>query len=279
MKLLGKMFCAWVSCVLLFRADIPTAQAEGNGGCVAGSLGGSVDCGGGFTVTIPGSFPPPAPPPHPVPIPSSPTSSPPTTTPTPPPLVLTVAQGPNGPCIALTAQNAAVLAAYQLVHIALCPPSPVTAAPPTQVVNPTTIAVNFWNSIPLPVPAPRIPPGYALAGEPAYLVTGGTTNPAPFTESTPLGPLTVTATGSYMVDWGDPSQSGLSGPYAFEGTPYPNGQISHVYDNSGSYNVVVTENWTANWTLGGLSGQVGGLSTKATIASFQVKQLQTIFTN
>ena len=266
--------------VSMFVVAAPEGAFAGQqAGCYDGPYGGSVDCGGGFTVTIPGSLPPPVPPPNPGTIPPSPTTSPPTTVPSRPPLVLTVAQGPNGPCIALTAQNAAVLAAYQLVHIALCPASPAAAAPPTQVVNPTTVAVNFWNSIPLPVPAPRIPPGYALAGEPAYLVTGGTTDPAPFTESTPLGILTVTATGNYMIDWGDPLQPGLSGPYAFEGTPYPNGQISHVYDNSGSYNVVVKENWTATWTLGGLSGQVGGLSTQATIPSFQVEQLQTIFAN
>lgn len=206
-------------------------------------------------------------------------TSPSTTATTLPPLVLTVTQGPNGPCLALTSQNAAVLAAYQLVHIASCPPSPAVGGPPSQTVNPTSIAVDFWRTIPLPVPVPRIPPGYALAGKVAYLVTGGTIDPAPFIESTPLGPLSVTAKGAYMVDWGDASKPGWSGPYSVEGVAYPAGQITHVYDIAGLYNVTVKEDWSANWSLAGLTGQLEGLSTEATISSFKVEQLQTILAN
>jgi hypothetical protein len=129
------------------------------------------------------------------------------------------------------------------------------------------------------VPRPRIPPGYAITGKPAYLMTNGTIDPAPFIENTPLGALTVTATGSYEVDWGDGTSPTWNGPYDFEGQPWPNGQIVHTYDNVGTYTVVVVENWTATWTLAGARGQLGGLHTTGTIPGYQVQQLQAVITN
>jgi len=233
-------------------------------------------------VTIPGQAPVtvargPAPVVAPVTSPSSPTTTVAATTK--PPLVLTVVQGANGPCIANTAQDLAVLYAYTLVHIAVCSSAPQAPNAPVQVVSPTTIAVNFWKTIPLPVPAPTVPPGYALAGKVAYLVTGGTTDPAPYEYNTPLGVLTLKATGQYLVDWGDSSAPTWSGPYSFEGLAYPNGQITHVYENSGSYTIALREDWSATWSLAGSTGTVTGLVTSATIDDFVVKQLQTIFAN
>lgn len=233
-------------------------------------------------MTIPGQAPVavvrrPTPVAPPVTPPSTPTTTVAATTK--PPLVLTVVQGANGPCIANTAQDIAVLDAYTLVHIALCPSAPQAPAAPVQVVNPTTIAVNFWKTIPLPVPAPTVPPGYALAGRVAYLVTGGTTAPAPYEYNTPLGVLTVKATGQYLVNWGDSSVPAWSGPYPFEGLGYPTGRITHVYEDSGSYTIALREEWSATWSLAGSTGTVTGLVTSATIHNFVVKQLQTIFAN
>ncbi len=254
----------------------------GSVGCFHGRFGGVVDCGGGYLVTIPGEAPvtvstPPVPARPPAAAPAIPATTVPATTK--PPLVLTVVQGANGPCIANTAQDLAVLAAYTLVHMAVCPSASQPANRPVQVVNPTTIAVNFWRTIPLPVPVPKVPPGYALAGKMAYLVTGGTVDPAPFEDNTPLGLLTVKATGSYLVNWGDSSASSWSGPYDFEGLAYPVGRITHVYENSGTYTIGLRENWSATWSLAGYSGAVNGLATSATIKNLVVKQLQTILAN
>ena len=151
------------------------------------------------------------------------------------------------------------------------------AGPPPP--DPVTLAVNFWQTIPLPVPKPAIPPGYAVTGKPAYLVTNGTTAPATYTDDTPLGPLAIQATGTYMIDWGDPAAAGWTGPYRTEGRPYPNGNIEHVYDNVGTVTVTVQENWTAIWHLAGDTGALGGLGTTATISGFNVQQLQAIITN
>jgi hypothetical protein len=151
-----------------------------------------------------------------------------------------------------------------------------TPAPPP--IDPATLAVSFWRTIPLPAPHPTIPPGYAITGLPAYLVTHGELRPASYAQSTPLGPLTVTAIGQYLIDWGDGTAPVWCGPYAEEGRAYPNGNIAHTYDITGRYTVTVVEIWTARWQLGGASGILTGLRTQATIPAFRVGQLQAVIT-
>ena len=70
-------------------------------------------------------------------------------------------------------------------------------------MDPGELAIQFWQKIPLPVPHPSIPPNYAITGLPAYLVTDGTLAPAPYQRETPLDPLSITAHGSYVIDWED----------------------------------------------------------------------------
>jgi hypothetical protein len=162
------------------------------------------------------------------------------------------------------------------VNYAACVPAPGTPAAPqvaALAVPPSVLAVNFWDTIPLPVPKPSIPPGYAITGKPAYLVTDGTVAPAPFTTETPLGLLSVSARGAYTVEWGD---GVVSGPFSSEGLAYPDGNISHTYDNVGTVTVTVDETWTATWTLGGASGTLDQLETRATIPGFPVRQLQAV---
>jgi hypothetical protein len=151
----------------------------------------------------------------------------------------------------------------------------VEVAPP----NPATLAVRFWQTIPLPVPKPTIPPGYAITGKVAYLVTNGTTAPAAYAENTPIGQLTIQATGEYLVDWGDGTQPVWTGPYPAEGQPWPSGQITHTYDNVGTYSIELREQWTAVWHLAGAAGDLGGLVTGATIPGFRAEQLQAVITN
>ncbi len=126
---------------------------------------------------------------------------------------------------------------------------------------------------------PSIPPGYAITGKVAYLVTDGTIAPARYQRSTPLGTLTITARGSYLVDWGDGTLPLWTGPYREEGGPFPDGLISHTYDNTGTVTVIVRELWTATWALGSANGVLGALHTTATVAGFAVRQLQAVITN
>lgn len=247
-----------------------------------------VDCGGGYV--IPGPAPAPTPPPAQKTQPKvqpAPDRPPPARAPVVTPLAFYVAMGPNGPCMVLGPDNpgpyATITAWLSSVHYPSCPPIPPsakgTAAPPRPPLNPLTLAVRFWRTIPLPVPRPTIPPGYAVTGKAAYLVTDGTTSPPPFAEATPLGPLVVVATGRYLVNWGDPAAPGWAGPYTTEGRPWPSGRITHVYDYTGTDTVTVVEDWTATWTLAGATGTLGGLHTVATIPAFRVEQLQAVLTN
>jgi hypothetical protein len=134
------------------------------------------------------------------------------------------------------------------------------------------VARRYWEEIPLPRPQPRIAPGRAITGKVAYLETNGVTRHV-YTNSTLFGALEIVATGSYTVDWGDKR---TSGPYAFEGKPWPDGRITHEYQEVGNYDVVVTERWTATWRLGGQSGVLRELRTTGRIDGFPVEQIQAV---
>jgi hypothetical protein len=156
------------------------------------------------------------------------------------------------------------------------PPAVVAAAGPAPPpVNPAVVAEQFFETIPLPAPRPAIPPGYALTGLAAYLVTNGDLRPAAYSRNTPVGLLSVQPQGAYYVDWGDGTRTG---PYTTEGRPYPDGTISHVYDQVGTYPVTVTVEWSATWALGAAHGVLGGLRTQARIPDFVVRQSQAVLT-
>jgi hypothetical protein len=166
------------------------------------------------------------------------------------------------------------------LNLSSCPATPANGPQtPLPPIDPAALAVEFWQTIPLPVPRPSIPPGYAITGKPAYLVTGGTVAPARYQRPTPLGPLVITARGSYLVDWGDGTLPTWTGPYVQEGAPYPNGNIFHTYDNTGPVTVIVREVWMATWALGPAHGALNALQTTATIPAFPVSQLQAVITN
>jgi hypothetical protein len=196
-------------------------------------------------------------------------------------MTLEVVDGPKGFCAVLTpGSSKGINVPYWLESVNL-PPCKVNGgvAKVAPAINPSSLAVSYWTTIPLPVPRPSLPPGYAVTGKPIYLVTGGTVQPPPFVKATPLGLLTIRATGTYSVDWGDGSRPTWSGPYEQEGEPWPSGEIDHTYDVAGKVRVTVVEHWSASWSLAGVTGTLGGLHTEASIAAFPVEQLQAIITN
>jgi len=156
------------------------------------------------------------------------------------------------------------------------PPCPQQNGSPGElgpVLTQAIVAAQAWaQRVTLPKPRPSIAPGRALTGKLAYLETNGRLS-LTYTEDTIFGPLVIDAHGSYTVAWGD---GVTTGPHAFEGQPWPDGRITHEYINVGSYNIVVTEKWTATWSLDGDSGVLRSLQTTGTINNFPVEQLQAV---
>lgn len=153
-----------------------------------------------------------------------------------------------------------------------CPQQPRAPGEPAPVETRAMVAARYWENIPLPKPRPSIAPGRAITGKMAYLETKGEIAHT-YTNGTVFGPLTIVAKGSYRVDWGDGT---TTGPHSLEGKPWPDGQITHDYINIGAYDVVVTEKWTAAWSLDGESGIPRTLQTTGTIDDFPVEQIQAV---
>ena len=127
--------------------------------------------------------------------------------------------------------------------------------------------------MPLPKPEPHIAPGRAITGKYADLETRATTSHMFTQDDTPFGPLRIAATGRYYVDWGDGT---TTGPHPTEGLPWPDGAIKHEYLQVGTYDVVVTERWTATWHFGTESGSLSELRTTGRIDDFPVQQIQAV---
>lgn len=156
-----------------------------------------------------------------------------------------------------------------------CPEVPPAPGQPASVAAPATRAMEaarHWEKVPLPKPQPTIQPGRAITGKLAYLETGGTVSHI-YRNETVFGPLEIVASGTYTVDWGDGE---TTGPYNFEGAPWPNGRISHQYRDVGQYDIVVTERWIADWRIGDESGVLRRLQTTGRINDFPVQQIQAV---
>ena len=153
------------------------------------------------------------------------------------------------------------------------PPCPNQPAPPAgQSEPPDAIAARYWEDIPLPKPRPHIAPGWAITGKLAYLETNGELSHT-YVKDTAIGPLEIRATGRYYVDWGDGESSG---PHSVEGRPWPDGEITHDYIWARTYDILVTERWTATWRLAGASGTLRELRTTALIDDFPARQIQAV---
>jgi hypothetical protein len=82
----------------------------------------------------------------------------------------------------------------------------------------------------------------------------------------------------YEVDWGDGTvETGIDRP----GQPYPGGpdEITHVYDRSGTVDVVITAEWTGTWRLAGTHQEQplqGSAQRSSRIEAFPVDQVQAV---
>ncbi|MCC5947087.1 MAG: hypothetical protein JJT89_01415 [Nitriliruptoraceae bacterium] len=139
------------------------------------------------------------------------------------------------------------------------------AGTPTDEMTADLVAPGFVRQVRLPAIEPRIDPGFAITGLPAYLVVE---NQDDFLYSTDIPGWGTLAADFRLerveVDWGDGTDPQIYTD-GRRGAPYdgPAGlQISHDYRNVDTDNQVeVTTTWSAEWSLAGASGTVAGMST------------------
>ncbi len=135
-------------------------------------------------------------------------------------------------------------------------------------------AFDFLYTYVTPDPEPWIAPGWGITGKASYLETRGPATHAPEPVDTPLGTLEVVFEATtFTVDWGD--GTGVD-EFSSPGEPWPDGAASHVYVDTGVYDVVVAQRWQATWKLGERSGQVILTGAPSVIGEFPVDQLQAV---
>lgn len=161
-----------------------------------------------------------------------------------------------------------------------CPIDPAEALPPAMVRDAVRASVQGQ----MPRPAPEIPPGRAITGLPAYLVTnhevaGNTLTYGPVTHEVDLGVVTVSVTveaeGYSEVDWGD----GRVEQYRVVGLPYPHGEIRNTYRDRGPVTITVTDVWQVSFDVPGiLTDTIEARMPPVTITDFPVEEIQAVRT-
>jgi hypothetical protein len=131
----------------------------------------------------------------------------------------------------------------------------------------------------LPRPRPTIPPGLALTGLPAYLVTGHLLGFGPVTRRLDLGTVspavTFSGTGTTTVVWGD----GATSSHDVPGRPYPDGEVVHTYRDRGTYTVQVIDTWRVTYDVDGiLGGVLEATLDPVTIEAFPVQEYRAVRT-
>lgn len=138
------------------------------------------------------------------------------------------------------------------------------------------VVVDYWAGAEqlLPRPRPRIQPGRAVTGKKAYLELGDLGTQSSVLPN-PLGgeDARITATPTYEIDWGD----GTVTTTRSTGGPWPHGDVTHVYQDVGHYDVVVTARWEGQWSgAPGEGGPLEALTTEGRIERFPVTEIQAV---
>jgi hypothetical protein len=156
----------------------------------------------------------------------------------------------------------------------LCPDSEALPARPA----PSALADAFWqDQVPLPKPQPSVQPADGITGIPVYLQIAGPQEGTWSFETFGIT-ITISATSTYDIDWGDGTVvTGITS----QGGPYPDGDIVHGYRWKGTYDIVVTQQWTATWTASGAGTAGGGtitgvLQTVGIVEDFVVTEVQAV---
>ena len=142
------------------------------------------------------------------------------------------------------------------------------------------LAEIVWEDVVrLPAPSPAVRPNAdGIVAIPVYLEIDG-----PQTLDARFGPdeigfdvvIEIDATSEYVVDWGDDTPLTRT---TSQGGPYPDGDVKHQYPYKGTYDITVTQEWTATWRAStGASGTISGvLRTTGIVEDFVVSEIQAV---
>jgi hypothetical protein len=194
------------------------------------------------------------------------------------PLVPRMLTGPDGEdCYGLVASSAngpRYYTNYEFQQLTTAQPCPTTDGDEADVapINPRAEAEAFWASVPLDDFTVDIPPGHAITGLPAYVVTDSTLTRS-FEYIGLSGPVRITARAELRIDWGDGTRTG---PHHSPGRPYPNGDVGHTYTHRGHYDIVVTQHWTGTWRSAGGTGPLAERPVTTRIEDYPVREVQAV---
>jgi hypothetical protein len=180
--------------------------------------------------------------------------------------------GPGQYCIiTILIPVGTVLPPYNPISTLTQVPCPATAPPPPSA---SQLAQAWVQSAHLPSPTLVIAPGHAVTGLTAFLQIASH-SPWTATFSDPIRNDTISASCAatgYDIDWGDGDRTATTST----GGPYPNGDVTHVYQYAAlQVTVGVTEHWSCAWSdQVGDSGTIGGLSSAGTLP-LEVREIQT----
>ncbi len=151
-----------------------------------------------------------------------------------------------------------------------------TAPQPTRQQQQASYAVNYFRSLQLPTPAPKIsaPAGGVTGAVHSLDLAGCAPQQVVFLldQSMPFGVRQAVRTSArFTVDWGD----GTTDSY-YTSAPWPRSTITHSWSRVGRYDVTVTARWTATWTFGDTSGTLSGLTTTGELSNWNVSDAQAL---
>lgn len=152
------------------------------------------------------------------------------------------------------------------------PACPTTEPEPAPGPTPEQWVQEFLDrSAPEP-PEPSFIPPFGITGERMYLITEADTSWQRQLTDTPFGALTLTGTADITVDWGDDT---TTGPHTQPGIAWPDGQINHVWQYTGTYDIVVTYNWDIDWAYASTTGTLT-LDQTTTLTEYPVIEVQPV---
>jgi hypothetical protein len=126
-----------------------------------------------------------------------------------------------------------------------CPVDPTDDVPPELLDD--VVAETITDH--LPRPEPTVPPGYAMTGMAAYLVTDHELVYGPVDHEVDLEIMQLTVrvngTATTTVDWGD----GTVLTYDQPGLAYPDGEVTHTYADTGDVTIQITDSWRLTYDV------------------------------